>query len=107
MLMNRQPVLRALGITAAAAGLAVGLAGTAQAEDGYINGEYVASQHREFAGCIGDLQLGTSTANGHLYARGMFILNTSTRGLACHGYLQRSTDGGSTWTDISYDHIGS
>ncbi|NUS13289.1 MAG: hypothetical protein HOY69_18115 [Streptomyces sp.] len=110
--MNRKTALRALGTAAAAAGLAIGLSGTAQAETGYTNGQYVTSQHQVFAGCVGDLQYGTSNATNAIYARGMFILNTSTRTdadgnyLMCQGWLQRSTDGGRTWTDISDVHVG-
>lgn len=110
--MNGKFAARAVATAAAAAGLVIGLTGSAQAQDGYTNGSYVSSQHQSFAGCVGDLQTGTSTSNGSLYARGMFILNTSTRkdangnSLACQGWLQRSTNGGQTWSDLSYRHVG-
>jgi hypothetical protein len=104
--MIKKNALRVLASSAAVAGLALGMTGTAQAQDGFTNGAYMASTSVSFVGCSGEVQAGTSNSNGEVYARGWFTLNTSTRGLTCKGWLQRSTNGGSSWTTVSDIHEG-
>jgi hypothetical protein len=99
--------ISALVLTAAAtAGLAA-VTGSAQAQAGFTNGPYIPSTSVSFAGCSGEVQAGTSNSDGSVVARGWFTLNTSTRGLACQGWLQRRTNSSSPWGDISYTHVGS
>jgi hypothetical protein len=104
--MSKRSLVRALGIGVASAGLAIGVTSSAQAETGFTNGAYISSTYVSFVGCSGQVQAGYSTSTGDTYARGWFTLNTSTRGLACQGWLERSTNGGSSWSDLSYTHVG-
>jgi hypothetical protein len=87
-------------------GLSLGLTASAQAQTGFTNGAYIASTQVGFVGCTGELQEGWFTSTNKLYARGWFTLNTSSRGLACQGWLERSTDSGQTWSTVSGVHIG-
>lgn len=104
--MHMSRAVRMLAVGAAAAGLFTATGGSAQAQDGYSDGDYQASTKAEFVNCGGEVQLGTSLSNGSLYARGGFTLNLSSRGRECWGWLERSTDGGHTWTTISGGHHG-
>jgi hypothetical protein len=97
--------IRAAATVIVAAGFTAGLTGSAQAQTGYTDGSIRAAV--EFKYCQGYLQFGTSNTNGSTYARGVFYLPYSSRSLPCVGWVQRSTDGGSTWSDISDRHTTS
>ncbi|WP_327289307.1 hypothetical protein [Streptomyces sp. NBC_01198] len=98
--MNSKKAVRALATCAAALGLATGVTNSAQAEDGYTNGGYIADSYVSFVGCSAEIQMGTSNANGQEYARAWYYLRYSTRDQPCQGWMQRKKDSETTWTMI-------
>lgn len=102
--MISKRVIGMLGAGVAAVTLVVGLSTGAEAQDGFTNGSIINSV--AFVGCSGQLQEGFSTSTGDIYARALFGNDVSSRGLECQGWLERTTDGGSTWTTVSDIHLG-
>ncbi|MFD9306916.1 hypothetical protein ACFWCB_30330 [Streptomyces sp. NPDC060048] len=66
-----------------------------------------AGTYSEFVGCRGWVDMGYEEGSGTPYARGSFVLGTSTRGTVCKGWLERRTSPSEPFVQVSATHTAS
>ena len=104
--------LRTLAVTAAAVGVVFTGTASASASASTIQDVGVVGltpdkpETVHFDNCAANIHAGIDTADaGKIYARAVFSLPTSSRGLPCKGWLQRSQFGGA-WERVGDVHTG-
>ncbi|MFI1383167.1 hypothetical protein [Embleya sp. NPDC020886] len=97
-------VVAATALVAGSGGVsAAGAAGGVHADGVIVELGPAPATDTEFADCHGVVVVGQDQSLGSLYVRGSFFLPTSTRGLPCKGWLERSVNNG-PWTRIGDVH---
>ncbi|MFF0478556.1 hypothetical protein [Streptomyces sp. NPDC004284] len=101
--MNGPRALRAFAIASAivtATALGTGPSSAAS----ITNQGKVGSTYTEFVGCSGWVDAGFEEGSGTPYARGSFVLGTSTRDTQCKGWLERRESPSAPFVRISAVH---
>ncbi|MFD5934742.1 hypothetical protein [Streptomyces sp. NPDC060333] len=107
--MKSSSVLRTLAVTGVLVAATVGGTGSSSAT---ANGDIIFSgsapgTYSEFVGCKGWVDMGHEVGSGTAYARGSFVLGTSTRGTVCKGWLERRTSPSNAFEQVSATHTAS
>ena len=93
---------RGLVLVAAVAALVLGVEGSAQASTGnQVPRGYASADY----GACGYTLLLTWDGHGNDFAAAMITSNVNTGTIQCAGVLERSTNGGATWSQVSSVHV--